>query len=153
MEVEGEVRGLLQSPCSRDDSSPGDDPTKVVSADASVDMPLPTGVETKTTKPAVIWQPHHKKSTFVGSAASAELSVRFGPNQRHSFDRFAAPSSVKGQESNNPFKVSVRTKTLASAASNEDQLRGKEKPDNDVSYSYSSSFALCATSGKSISGL
>ena len=42
-------------------------------------------------------------------------------DKRQSFDWFAPPSSDKGQEINNSVKISVRSKTLATVACNEDQ--------------------------------
>ena len=106
---------LLPPFASTESSATGSGPTKAASADAKGDKLLAVGEEAKTTKPAVLW-PSHRRSSSVESAASAAVSVSFGSTQRQSFDRFAAPSSVKAAEFNDPFKASVRSKTPESAA-------------------------------------
>ena len=129
MEVEDAVRSALQSANSGDSSAPGDIPSKDVSADASVSATL--GEEAKTTEPKVVCS--HKRSNSAGSSASADLNVMCCTNQQQSYNRFAPPGSVKGQEFSNLVKSSARAKSLATAASSEDQPPSEETPGNSFS--------------------
>ena len=129
MEVEEAVQGLPQSATSGGSSTTGDIPKQGVSADAS--EPAAAGEGAKNTQPKVVWT--HKRSISAGSSASVDLNVSFGTTMQQSYNQFAPPSSVKGQEFSNMVKSLARAKPRATAASQEDQPLSDETPGNSFS--------------------